>query len=176
MSQSLADLRSFKWPVSVERRIDAPEKKVWGAISQPRNLEQIHPFCASNPVTRWPGADSVDEIRYLSGWAFERRFRNWIEGEGYDLEIGRRGGSQSTVSWRISAINDQTCTLRITVRPPALQKMPIVIRWAPHFLWLRPKLKSYLDSVVRGVEWYVTRGEAVPRNQFGRHPWFSAKT
>jgi hypothetical protein len=27
---------------------------------------------------------------------------------------------------------------------------------------------------VRGFEWYVTRGEPVPRNKFGKHPWFSA--
>jgi hypothetical protein len=36
-------------------------------------------------------------------------------------------------------------------------------------------LKKYLESVVRGFEWYVMRGEPVPRNQFGRHPWFSAQ-
>lgn len=167
-------MNSFRWPVSVERRIDAPKDKVWEVISQPGNLELCHPFCASNPVTQWPGPDSVDEIHYLSGWAFERRFHNWIEGVGYDLEIGRPGRSQSSVSWRISSIDDQTCSLRITVYPHALQKMPLVIRWLPYLLWLRPKLRSYLDSVVRGVEWYVTRGEPVSRNQFGKHAWFSA--
>ena len=40
---------------------------------------------------------------------------------------------------------------------------------------LRPLLAEYLSSVVRGFEWYVTRGEAVPRDQFGPHPWFSAR-
>jgi hypothetical protein len=24
-------------------------------------------------------------------WVYERRFRQWIDGIGYDLEIGRRG-------------------------------------------------------------------------------------
>jgi hypothetical protein len=29
-------------------------------------------------------------------------------------------------------------------------------------------------SVGKGFEWYVTRGAPVPRDQFGKHPWFSA--
>jgi hypothetical protein len=37
----------------------------------------------------------------------------------------------------------------------------------------RFRRRSYLLSVVGGFEWFVTRGEPVPRNQFGRHPWFS---
>jgi len=54
-----------------------------------------------------------------------------------------------------------------------LQGLPVAIRWLPYLLRVRPLLKSYLSSVVRGYEWYVIRGEPVPRNQFGSHPWFS---
>ena len=116
---------------------------------------------------------SQDEVHYLSGWVFARQFREWIEGVGYDLEIGRPGGSKSTVSWRITPIDEQSCKLRITVCPSALQGIPVVIRWLPHLLRVRPLLRQYLDSVVRGFEWYVTRKEAVPKNAFGTHPWFS---
>ena len=140
----------------------------------PGNLEVCHPFCASNPVHVWPGPNSNDEIRYLSGWVYERRFRRWIEGSGYDLEIGRHGGGKSFVSWRIYPIDDRSCTLRITVYPNVLQDLPVVIRWLPHKLRLRPMLEKYLQSVVKGFEWYVTRGVPVPRDNFGRHPWFSA--
>jgi hypothetical protein len=140
----------------------------------PGNLELCHPYCSSNPVQIWPGPESRDEVHYLSGWFLERRFCHWIEGVGYDLEIGRRGGGESFVSWRISPIDDQSCTLRITVYPHILQKLPFVIRWLPHLLRLRPMLRKYLQSVVKGFEWYVTRGERVPRNNFGGHPWFSA--
>ena len=164
----------FQWLVSVERTIPAAATDVWAAISRPGNLEMCHPYCASNPVRSWQGAGSFDEIHYLSGWAYERRFRTWIEGVGYDLDIGRKGGSKSLVSWRISPIGDRSCSLRITVCPHALQHLPVVIRWIPHALWLRPLLRKYLDSVVRGFEWYVVHGEAVPRNAFGTHPWFSA--
>ncbi len=163
----------FKWPVAVALPIAASAEKVWAAISAPGNLEPCHPFCASNPVEVWPGENARDEVHYLSGWVFERRFLRWFEGVGYDLEIGRRGGETSLVSWRITSLESHACVLRIAVYPYALQSVPVVLRWIPHNLRLRPILRSYLSSVIRGFEWYVTRGEPVPRNQFGSHPWFS---
>ncbi len=164
----------FKWPVAVAHPIAAPAEKVWAAISMPSNLESCHPFCVENRVEVWPGPDSRDRIRYLSGWVFERRFCRWIDGVGYDLEAGRPGGRSSLVSWRILPHDEPGCTLRIVIYPHALQKLPVAVRWLPHALRLRPLLVSYLDSVLKGFEWYVTRGEPVPRNQFGPHPWFSA--
>ena len=164
----------FKWPITVERVIATPANDVWNAISLAGNLDLCHPFCASNPVQTWPGADSRDEIHYLSGSVYERRFSQWLEGTGYDLEILHRGKTLASVTWRISTIDERNCALRITVYPNALNKYPAGIRWLPHFLYLRPKLRSYLASVIKGFEWYVTRGEPVPRNQFGTHPWFSA--
>jgi hypothetical protein len=145
----------FRWPVAAAQPVAAPAEK-----SRPGNLELCHPFCEKNPVKVWPGPESRDEVHYLSGWIYERHFRQWVEGVGYDLEIGRPGAAKSTVSWRISAIDPQNCT--------------VVIRWLPHVLGLRPRLKSYLESVVRGFEWYVTRGDPVRPDQFGKHPWFSA--
>lgn len=164
-----------RWPVSAERAIDAPAQRVWDVIAAPGNLELCHPFCASNPVQNWPGPNARDEVHYLSGWVYERRFNRWLEGVGYDLEIGRGSDDIAFVSWRISTVDDRSCVLRITVHPQALQNLPAVIRWIPHMLWLRPMLRKYLESVVGGFEWYVTRGEPVPRNQFGTHPWFSAR-
>ncbi len=164
----------FRWPVVVARPIAAPPEAVWAAISTPGNLEPCHPFCAKNPVQAWPGAESRDEVHYLSGWVYERRFRRWIDGIGYDLQVGRRGGGQSFVSWRILPAEGDGCALRIAVYPHALQQLPVAVRWLPHLLRLRPMLRSYLASVTGGFEWYVTRGEPVPRNHFGPHPWFSA--
>ena len=162
--------------VTARQTIAAPAQEVWQAISAPGNLERCHPFCASNPVAKWPGPDSRDTIHYLSGWSYERQFQDWIEGVGYDLEIGRPGGGKSAVSWRIAPIDDSSCTLRITVRPHAVMRFPPVVRQFVFALRLRPLLRSYLDSVVRGFEWYVTKGEPVPRNAFGTHPWFSARS
>lgn len=166
----------FRWPIAVAHTVAASADEVWAAISMPGNLEFCHPFCAKNPVHVWPGESSRDEVHYLSGWRFERRFRRWIEGVGYDLEIGRLGGESSFVSWRIHPVGDQDSILRIAVYPHVLQKIPVVIRWLPHVTYLKPQLSNYLSSVVRGFEWYITRGESVPRNQFGTHRWFSAPT
>ena len=163
-----------RWPVAVEQVIAASAHEVWNVISSPGSLELCHPFCARNPVQIWSGQDSRDEVHYLNGLVYERRFRRWLKGTGYDLEIFRRDDALASVSWRISPINEQTCKLRIIVYPYVLQKYPVVVRWLPHLLRLRPMLSSYLKSVVKGFEWYVTRGEPVPRNQFGKHQWFSA--
>jgi hypothetical protein len=164
----------FRWPVAVAQPIAAREDKVWAAISMPGSLELCHPFCERNPVEVWPGDESRDQVHYLSGWVFERRFCRWIDGVGYDLTIGKRGGGSSLVSWRILPGVQHDCSLRIAVYPYVLQNLPVAIRWLPHILRLRPMLRSYLMSVVRGFEWYVTRDEPVPRNHFGSHPWFSA--
>lgn len=144
-------------------------------MSAPGNLELCHPFCERNLVLEWPGAASRDDVHYLSGWVYERRFTRWIDGVGYDLEIGGRGEPTSHVTWRVAPVDELTSTLSITVYPHVLQGLPVTVRWAPHVAYLRPRLRSYLASVTKGFEWYVTRGEPVPRNQFGRHPWFSEK-
>ena len=164
-----------RWSVASERAIAAPAQDVWKVISSPGNLELCHPFCESNPVEVWPGEDSRDEVHYLSGRVFERRFRRWYEGTGYDLEIGRHGGGTSFVSWRIFPVDQHSCVLRITVYPEVLRNWPAALRWVPYLLRIRPMLKRYLESVVKGFEWHVVRGEPVPRDQFGRHPWFSAQ-
>ncbi len=165
---------SFKWPVAVSQSIAAPAERVWEVISMPGNLEHCHPFCSKNPVLVWPGPTSRDEVHYLSGWVYERQFINWEQGVGYDLRVGRRCGGKSNVSWRIEPIDSDNCELTITVYPHALQHLSVVSRWIPHLLRLRPMLRRYLQSVLRGFEWYVIRGEPVPRDQFGKHPWFSA--
>lgn len=164
----------FRWPVAAEQLIARPAAQVWKAMSTPGNLELCHPFCAANPVLEWPGPSSRDEVHYLSGWVFERRFHSWLEGIGYDLAIGRPGGRQSFVSWRIRPVEAGRSRLAIAVYPAVLQHLPVAARWVPHLLYVRPRLRSYLSSVVQGFEWYVTRGVRVPRDHFGRHPWFSA--
>ena len=164
----------FKWPVAVAQPIAAPAEEVWKAISMAGNLEPCHPFCARNPVRAWPGKASRDEVHYLGGRVLERRFCRWIDGIGYDLEIGEHGGKVSFVSWRILPVDDQGCVLRIVIYPHLLQNLPAAIRWLPYRLYFAPMLERYLRSVVGGFEWYLRRGEPVPRNQFGSHPWFSA--
>jgi len=96
-----------------------------------------------------------------------------MDGVGYDLTIGRKGGRKSYVSWRITEEQDKTGCLRITIYPHALQNIPVAVRWIPHIAMMKPALSSYLDSVLKGFEWFITTGESVRKNQFDSHKWFS---
>jgi len=80
----------------------------------------------------------------------------------------------SHVYWRIEPVDNANCTLTISVCSSVLKRYPIFTRWIPYLVRVRPMLRKYLLSVVKGVEWKATRGESVTENQFGRHPWFSA--
>jgi len=93
-----APLRKFRWPVAVSRTIAAPTSKIWEVISSPGTLPLYHPFCKKNPVFEWSGANSHDEVHYFNGVVLTRRFSDWYEDVGYDLEIGRAGGRTSALS------------------------------------------------------------------------------
>jgi len=173
MTTSADPLQRFKWPVSASRTIAVPASKIWEVISSPGMLPLYHPFCEKNPVHEWPGADSHDEIHYFNGVVLARRFSDWYDEVGYDLEIGRSGGRTSFVSWRVATIKERRSSIKITIYPHALQHVPTIARWFPHIVRLRPQLRSYLQSVVKGLDWFITQRQPVRRNQFGAHPWFS---
>jgi len=162
----------FKRPVSVSRKIKTSPQSIWLTIANPGNLGYCHPFCEKNSVSKWPGVGSKDIIHYYSGWVMQRDFVTWIDGEGYDLLIGREGGRKSYVSWRITN-EREGARLRITIFPHALQKIPTIIRWIPNIVVIQPALHSYLESVLKGFEWFITTGKPVSKDQFGTHRWFS---
>lgn len=173
MAPIAVPLTRFKWPVAASRTIAAPASKIWEVISSPGELPHYHPLCEKNPVFSWPGPESHDEIHYFNGVILERRFTSWHDNVGYDLEIGRTGGRTSVVSWRITPMGDHRSSIEIAIYPHAVQKIPITARWMPHFFWIQPQLRRYLQSVVKGLDFFITRGERVRRNQFGAHRWFS---
>ncbi len=174
------DLRSeaarhrFRWPISASATIDANPERVWSTISTAGSLGDCHPFCSENPVARWPGSGSVDEVRYLNGVVYERHFRGWHDEAGFDIELFHKGRELAWAIWRITDLGDGRSKLTITVYPLRLQRLSVLLRWVPQLFVVRPRLRLYLDSVVRGYKWFIETGDAVPRNQFGAHPWFSA--
>jgi len=173
MTRATNPMPGFKWPVAVSRFLAEPPSKIWDVISSPGMLPLYHPFCEKNPVFEWPGPDSHDEIEYFNGVVLTRRFKNWYDDVGYDLEIGRIGGRSSLATWRISSVREHRSSIEITIFPHALQRVPTAVRWLPHLVRLRPQLRHYLQSVVKGLDWFITEGQPVRRNQFGAHPWFS---
>ena len=160
---------------SVAFSLDYPISKnqLWQLISQSGNLNQCHPFCLENEVINWDEKSHIDRLIYLNGLTYIRRFLNWEEGEGYDLLIGKEAGPQSYVVWEISELGEGKSSLKITVYPYLLTKMNRLVSFLPFFLYIRPKLKSYLKSVLNGFLYYSTNKEPVPRNYWGKHSWFS---
>ena len=163
------------WPFYAENSIviDAPKSEVWKSISSPGNLNDSHPFCQENTVQNWPGEESVDTLEYLNGFIIVRKFQSWNEGEGYSLLTGREGGRQSFVEWSLSEVYEKRTLLKIRVHPHLLSDWNRIVAFLAYLFFIRPKLSKYLFSVTRGFKWQIKNKRRVPRNHFGKHPWFS---
>lgn len=163
----------FNRPVEVKRRFDVSSERLWGMISAPGSLNDNHPFCRTNEVLSWDDDERADRLEYLNGLTYVRRFQSWTPMEGYTLLIGEEGGYQSFVEWTVKAEGKHQSSLIICVHPFLLAGWP---KWAsalPFRWWIRPRLTRYLKAVLAGYHHVETTGEAVPRNHFGRHGWFS---
>ncbi len=163
----------FKWPIGVKLKFSASAEEVWELISTPGILGQTHPFCKRNTVQKWQGVGSKDTIEYYNGRILHREFYSWNEGVGYDLLIGREGGRMSKVSWVIQSENPEDCSLLITIFPNILQERSWIRGVIPFYFKVRPLLRKYLQSVLKGFEFYLSTGTPVTKNQFGSHEWFS---
>jgi len=158
-------------PVSNSIDLDFDKQTVWKIISKPGNLNYVHPFCRSNTVVSWDKDKHEDILEYLNGVTLHRKFYKWDEGKGYELNIGRENGKKSKVIWKITG--DKKTKLKITVYPHVFSNRQRIIYFIIHTLFIRPGLKKYLRSVLKGYKWYLENKQPVPRNQFGKHKWFS---
>ena len=145
---------------------------LWKTISSPNYLNDTHPYCDNNSVIHWEKDLHEDELVYLNGLTYRRKFSDWKPGEGYDLWIGNSNKKQSFVEWGIKE-EENGVRLSITVYPFLLSTWPKVFSFLPYFLYINIKLKSYLNSVLSGIEWFIEENTPVPRNKFGKHSWFS---
>ena len=159
--------------VSYSREIHASKEAVWAAISLSENLNNCHPHCQQNKAVVWSKEEHEDRLEYLNGRTYVRKFLEWNEGEGYKLSIGDHEKRQSYVVWNIDVVNDSACVLSITVYPYLLANLPKAISSLPFHVWIKPRLETYLQSVTGGFEYYIQQEKRVPRNHFGKHPWFS---
>jgi|TARA_B100001093_G_scaffold441037_1_gene441928 hypothetical protein len=148
------------------------KKVLWQTISSPNYLNNIHPYCEKNSVIYWENDRHEDRLVYLNGLTYERKFTEWKTDEGYDLWIGNDNKKQSFVEWRIKEEGNGV-RLSITVYPFLLSTWPKALSFLPYFLYINIKLKSYLYSVLTGIEWFIDKKTPVPKNKFGKHSWFS---
>ena len=144
---------------------------VWKVISAKESLELFHPYCLQNKVILW-GNVKVDEIVYLNGLTFVREFTSWKVNHGFELTIGKKDGKKSKVKWEIKK-SGSGCLISITVWPYKSNKVHKILYPFVNVFIIRPKLRSYLGFVLKGLDFYLTNKKVVKNNQFGRHPWFS---
>ena len=158
-------------PVSNSIDLDFDRQSVWKIISEPGNLNKVHPFCKSNTVVNWNKDKHEDILEYLNGIVLHRNFYKWEEGKGYELEIGRKNARKSKVIWKITG--DKKSKLNITVYPHVYSNRNKITYFIIHTFFINPGLKKYLNSVLKGYKWYLENKQSVPRNHFGKHKWFS---
>ena len=155
----------------VSSQIEINNSKEWvlNIIRSPRNLEKIHPFCKENRIETWNEKKSIDYVHYYSGKIYKRKFIKW-NNDGYVLDI-YEDRKLATISWIINS-NDKNSIIEIIARPymPFKYKLINIIIFN---LYVRHILKTYLNSVVKGLKYYSETNISVRKNQFGKHIWYS---
>jgi len=151
---------------------DYSVENLWEVVSSPNYLNNVHPFCKENSIITWNNDHHEDKILYLNDKTYIRKFVSWRALKGYDLWIGDNNKDQSFVEWRLEKVGSRS-KLTITVYPFLLSTWPKIFSFLPYFLYIDIKLKSYLFSVLSGIDWYIKENTPVPKNQFGKHSWFS---
>ncbi|ETX06462.1 MAG: hypothetical protein ETSY2_17000 [Candidatus Entotheonella gemina] len=94
------------------------------------------------------------------------------DGAGYDLEIGLPPHKTARVAWRIKALGEQRSELSIEVTPYLKSDLSEHCKQSYERRFFGDSIAQYLDSV-RGVDHVAVTGQAVRKNQFGTHPFFS---
>ena len=167
----IANLKK-NWSAQYRKKMGGSKEDVWKVISMQNNLNYVHPFCKKNEIILWDGEKSKDILVYLNDLTFIREFLSWEENRGYSLIIGEKNKQKSYVEWKIDTIDDDTY-LTITVYPYFIKNLPRFITFLPYYLFVIPKLKSYLKSVINGIDYYIKTKKPIPKNYFGKHSWFS---
>ena len=159
--------------VSCSISLKNQSEDIWNAISSHGNLNFFHPFCYINKVIEGDKSSiKKDILIYLNGVVFEREFYQWDEMNGYELIIGKKNGKKSKVEWKISKTKNHT-SLIINVFPYKTDKINSLFYPFVFYFYIKPKLKSYLNSVLKGLKFYLNNNQKVVKNQFGKHSWFS---
>ena len=71
--------------------------------------------------------------------------------------------------------NQQSSILSIEIQPWFINQGNKWMQTIPFLLFAKPRFNSYLDSVLKGLDWYINNEMPVPKNHFGVHNWFSKK-
>ena len=139
-------------------------------IKKPGNLVNYHPFCKENRVKKWSKENSIDNVVYLNNKIYKRKFIEWDD-TGYSLDI-IEDDKVANVCWLVQG-NERFSTITIKVKPIIPFKNSVIRSLAWHF-YIKPKLQSYLNSVVGGLKLFIEKNKPVKKHAFGMHSWYSS--
>ena len=163
----------MNYSIESKIKLKKSQEEVWELISTPGILENVHPFCKENKVLYWrENNEKKDLLVYLNDLEYYREFKKWDAPNGFELYIGKKDGKKSKVVWKIKK-NAGHSELKIAVFPYRSSKIPKIFYFWVHYFYIRPKLKKYLSSVLKGINCYLDNKIKVKKNQFGTHPWFT---
>ena len=108
----------------------------------------------------------------MNGLTYIREFTSWKPNQGFELTIGSKNGKKSKVQWQLQS-SGMGCELKISVFPYKSSKISKFLYPFVNFFIIKPRLKKYLQSVLKGLKYYLDHKQKVQKNQFGEHPWFS---
>ena len=156
--------------------INAPASRAWQVISEPGNLKDCHPFCANTEVEKWPGLGSRDSITYYSGIHYHRNFVNWLEGTGYDIELGDSPNQTARVLWRIDPKSEDMCQISIEAFPFVRKSLDQEKKKKYLDRLFGDVLQHYLECVCKGICFFSETNTPVTKDQFGKNPLYSDST
>ena len=155
--------------VSSQIEINNSKECVLNIIRSPRNLEKIHPYCKENRIETWNEKKSIDYVHYYSGKIYKRKFIKWND-DGYVLEIYEER-KLATITWSVTG-NEKSSNIKISAKLLLPYNSKFINGCVFHF-YVKFVLKSYLNSVVKGLKYYAETNNIVFKDQFGKHIWYS---
>ena len=155
--------------VQSQLEINKESNTVIDLIKSKSNLEKFHPFCKKNIIVKWKGKNSEDIVIYHNNKQYVRKFTEWHQ-SGYKLEIFE-DRKLADISWNVKDLNNKSI-IKITAKPYLPYKYRF-INVIVFNLYVKYVLQSYLNSVVKGLKYYLETNKTVSDNQFGKHIWYS---
>ena len=98
-----------------------------------------------------------------------RKFTEWNE-NGYKLEIFE-DRKLADITWQVKDSKNKSI-IKITAKPYLPYKYNF-INVIVFNIYVKYVLQSYLNSVVKGLKYYLESNKTISNNQFGKHVWYS---
>ena len=146
--------------VQSQLEINKESNTVIDLIKSKSNLEKFHPFCKKNIVVKWKGKNSEDIVIYHNNKQYVRKFTEWHQ-SGYKLEIFE-DRKLADISWNVKDLNNKSI-IKITAKPYLPYKYRF-INVIVFNLYVKYVLQSYLNSVVKGLKYYLETNKTVSDN------------